>query len=102
MTVLAHGDRPDALAGLRDRFPGCEFIFFPEKPRLDERGNDIDVYEMAMAWKTATLPQVHRVFVEPRQPCRKRERPIQRQEGFATGCRTVNDCHITLVHEVLN
>lgn len=61
MTVLAHGDRQDAVAAMRERFPDAEFVAYADKP---DPGED-PAYDLTMRWRMATLPRQHLVFVNP-------------------------------------
>ena len=61
MTVIAYGERGDAIAALRARYPDAEFVFFDARPDPDTD----PVYDAMLRWKTSTNPQAHVVWVDP-------------------------------------
>lgn len=62
MTILAHGDRLDAIEALKE-LPSVEFLYFGEEQNKDAQAKY--AHEMAMAWQALTIPRKQYVFVDP-------------------------------------
>ena len=64
MTVVAYGDRMDAIEAMKLR-EAAELVTFDQDVKDNSDEMKTQVHEMCMAWQTLTIPRKQLVFVDP-------------------------------------